>query len=134
MAVATFEDVGVALGRTITDTAEADQIDWWLSGVELIITARLGSIFNLDQGIVKYVEVEAVAAKVRRNGQSESSITVAVDDGNVTRRWDAPVSSDDITDEWWSLLAPKTETAAFSTRPGHAPGPHWQHPHARVTY
>lgn len=134
MTVATYEDVATALGRTITDGDEAGQIDWWLTGIELLIANRLGPVANLDQAAVRYVEAEAAAAKVRRNGQTESSITVSVDDGNVTRRWDQPASADDITDEWWGLLAPKSESNAFSTRPGYTPDICWPRPHMRTTY
>ena len=122
MAVAKYTDVEVILKRPIV-TPELEQVNWWLTGVELLIATRLGPVANLNQDAVKYVEAEAVAAKVRRTSGSpsdESSITVSVDDGSVTRRWDqaASVGLDDITPEWWELLAPKRESVAFSTRPG----------------
>lgn len=105
MAVATYQDVAVVLGRPISTGSEQAQVKWWLDGVELIIGAELGAIADLDQGALKFVEVEAVAAKVRRNGTAESSISVAVDDGTITRRYEnATMSSGDITDEWWDLL------------------------------
>jgi hypothetical protein len=119
MSVATYEDVAVALGRPISDPAEQSQIEWWLTGVEMFITARLGDVAELDQDVVRYVEVEAVAAKVRRHGTLESSITVAVDDGSVTRRYENSITSGDISDEWWNLLG--TESGAFSTRPDFEP-------------
>lgn len=131
MAVATYHDVGTILRREITDTTEQDQIEWWLNGIELLIATRLGPVDGLNQDAVKYVEAEAVAAKVRRTAGSpsdEASITVSVDDGSVTRRWDhsSTVGLEDITDEWWELLAPKRESVAFSTRPGYSPDcPTW---------
>jgi hypothetical protein len=118
VAVATWQEVAVALGRPTSDfTAdEQAQISWWLNGVELFIVNRLGAVAELDQATVKYVEVEAVAAKVERaKHKGASSVTVNVDDGGVTRRFESPVSADDITDEWWDLLGP--ESGAFSTRP-----------------
>lgn len=118
MAVATYADVSVALGRPISTTAEQDQVEWWLAGVELFITARLGDVTALDQTAVLYVEVEAVVAKIQRAGRSESSITVAVDDGSVTRRYENAVTASDITDEWWQLLAPGLDAASASIRPG----------------
>lgn len=121
VAVATYEDVAVALGRPISTESEQAQVGWWLDGVELFITARLGPVGNLDQSVVKYVEVEAVVAKVQRHGTRESSITVAVDDGNVTRRYENAVTAGDITDEWWNLLDPDSNTGTGSIRPGFEP-------------
>lgn len=117
MAVATYTDVAVTLGRAISDPLEQDQIEWWLDGVEMLIRVRLGDPADLDQDVLKFVEVEAVAAKVRRHGTTESSITVAVDDGSVTRRYENAVSTDDISDEWWHLLDPDSNTGAASIRP-----------------
>lgn len=122
MAVATWEDVAVALGRpTSAFTPEQQaQVTHWLNGIELLIIGRLGPVADLDPAAVKYVESEAVAAKVRRVGDGgASSVSVSVDDGTVTRRWEnAPVSSSDIWDELWSLLDPKAGDGAYSTRPG----------------
>lgn len=117
MAVATYTDVAVTLGRAISDETEQAQIEWWLSGVELFIVNRLGAVADLNEDVVKYVEVEAVAAKIRRNGTAESSITVSVDDGTVTRRYENAVSAGDITDEWWNLLDPDSGAASASIRP-----------------
>lgn len=117
MAVATYQDVEVALGRSISTDAEQDQVEWWLDGVELFITARLGDVADLNETVVQYVEVEAVVAKIQRAGRNESSITVSVDDGSVTRRFDS-VSASDITDEWWQLLDPASNAGSASIRPG----------------
>ncbi|MCZ3386324.1 MAG: hypothetical protein LH630_05035 [Actinomycetia bacterium] len=121
MAVATYEDVGVALGRPISSNAEQEQINYWLGGVELLIMTRLGSLALLNQAVLRYVETEAVVAKVRRSGTAESSITVAVDDGSVTRRYENAVSSSDISEEWWNLLDPDSSTGTASIRPGFEP-------------
>lgn len=120
MAVATYEDVAVALGRPISTEAEQAQVEWWLTGIEIIIEARLGDLAELDQDVLKYVEVEAAVTKIQRSGREESSITVTVDDGNVTRRYEN-VTVGDITDDWWNLLRPGTDSAAFSTRPSFEP-------------
>lgn len=117
MAAATVSDVAVALGRPISETAEVAQVGWWIDGVELLIRARLGDPADLDQDVLKYVEVEAVVAKIQRNGTRESSITVAVDDGSVTRRYETGVTAGDITDEWWNLLDPTIASGIFSVRP-----------------
>lgn len=113
MAVATYEDVGVALRRTISDPAEQAQIEWWLTGLEYVIRARLGDLSDLDQDVLQYVEVEAAVAKVNRAGRAESSVTVSVDDGSVTRRYDSP-TAEDITDSLWSLLSPVNSGTAYT--------------------
>lgn len=117
MTVATYQEVAVALGRPISTEGEQAQVNWWLTGVEMLIRSRLGDIALLDQDTLKYVEVEAVAEKVRRHGTRESSISVAVDDGTVTRRYENQVGAEDITDGWWELLSPATTTAAFTINP-----------------
>lgn len=117
MAVASYADVVVAIGRPISTETEQAQVEWWLTGVEMYITARLGDVSLLDQDTVKYVEVEAVAARVRRHGTTESSITVSVDDGSVTRRYENPIGADDILDQWWDLLSPSSAHSAFTINP-----------------
>lgn len=117
MAVATYQDVEVPLGRPISTAAEQAQVEWWLNGVELFIVARLGPVADLDQDTVKYVEAEAVAAKVRRQGTLESSVTVSVDDGSVTRRYENTVTAGDITEDWWRLLDPDVSASGFTVRP-----------------
>lgn len=117
MAVATYQDVEVALGRPISTTAEQAQVGYWLDGIELLIAARLGAVSDLDQDVLLYVETEAVVGRIKRNAAAgTSSITVSVDDGSVTRRFDG-VNSSDINDEWWRLLDPTWGSGAFSIRP-----------------
>lgn len=117
MTVATAGDVSVAIGRSLT-AAEITQAEWWLTGIELVIRGRLGDLAALDQDVLLYVEAEAVAEKLRRAGRSESSITVSVDDGSVTRRYENPITSGDITDEWWNLLDPSSGSGGMhSVRP-----------------
>jgi hypothetical protein len=125
VAVATWQDVAVALGRptaTFTDDQQA-QITYWLDGVELLIKSRLGPVADLDQDVLKFVETEAAAEKVRRGAQGgATSITVTADDGSVTRRYEGPqVTDGDITDAWWDLLDPTRGAGGFSTRPGFEP-------------
>lgn len=116
MAVATYEDVAVALGRPISDVTEQGQVTYWLDAVELQIKARLGDITALDQDVLKYVEVEAVATKMQNpNGyQSETIDDYTYRFGTETRRVT-------ILSEWWDLLRPATASGAFSTRPGFEP-------------
>lgn len=115
MAVATWQDVAVALGRPTSDfTAdEQAQVTYWLNAVELQIQARLGDVADLDATVVRYVEVEAVAMKMQNpNGyQSET-----VDD--YTYRFGTETRRVTILAEWWNLLRPVSASDAFSTRPG----------------
>lgn len=111
MAVATYQDVAVALGRPISDSDQQAQVEHWLTGVELAITQRLGNVASLDQDALLFVESEAVAALVRHSGVAESSITVAVDDGSVTRRYESADYANSITDAWWALLGSVKPTA-----------------------
>lgn len=124
MAVATHEDVAVALGRPISDAAEQAQVTYWLNAVELQIKARLGDVADLDEDVLKYVEVEAVATKMQNpNGyQSESIDDYTYRFGTETRRVT-------ILPEWWDLLSPTGNSGAFSTRPGFAPDVAWPWPY-----
>lgn len=118
MTAAMTEDVETALGRPAASSAELAQIEWWLSGVELLIGARLGDVSALDQDVLRYVEAEAVVAKIRRGDSRVTSETVSIDDGSMTRRFEAGVQTSDISDEWWALLNPSTGSTFYSTRPG----------------
>ena len=116
MAVATYEDVAIAIGRPISDSTEQAQVGYWLNSVELQVRARLGDVAALDQDILKYVETEAVAAKMQNpNGyQSETIDDYTYRYGNETRRVQ-------ILDEWWQMLDPDSGAASASVRPGFEP-------------
>lgn len=116
MAVATYTDVGVALGRPITDTNEQAQIDWWISSAELQIKARLGDLNLLDQDVLKYVVVEAVAAKAQ-NPEGASSETI----DDYTYRLPTETRRVTILEEWWRMLDPNVSADAYSVRPGFEP-------------
>lgn len=116
MAVATWEDVAVALGRPSSDfnADQQAQMTYWLNGAEIIVRGRLGDLALLDQDVLKYVETEVVAAKVRSiRDDGASSISVSVDDGTVTRRYES-VTSADFTGEFWTLLSPAGGASAYT--------------------
>ena len=117
MAVATVDDVVVAIGRPLSSSAEEDQVGYWLDAVELMIGARLGAVADLDQDVLRYVEIEAVALKLSNpNGyQSETIDDYTYRFGSETRR----VS---ILAEWWDLLTPSGAASAFTITPYGAPG------------
>lgn len=114
MTVATKDDVAIAIGRPISDANEVAQVEYWLRAVELQIKARLGDVYELDQDAVRFVETEAVAARMQNpNGlQSET-----VDD--YTYRYGTETRQVGIRDEWWDLLRPPTprRRRAFSVMP-----------------
>jgi hypothetical protein len=114
--VTTYTDVAVALGRPISDTDEQAQVTWWITTAELQIQSRLGDLSALDQDVLKYVVVEAVAAKAQ-NPEGASSETI----DDYTYRLPTETRRVTILDEWWQMLDPNTSAGAYSTRPGFEP-------------
>lgn len=112
MSVAIVADVATAIGRPITDYDQQAQVQWWLDSVELQIKARLGDVNLLDRDTVKYVEVEAVAARMTNPSGFQSE---TIDD--YTYRYGAETRQVIIRDEWWRMLDPDTGSGAFSARP-----------------
>lgn len=116
MTAASVQDVSTAIGRPITSETEVAQVEYWLGAAELLISARLGDVSALEQSALKYVETEAVVARMRnpQGLQSES-----IDD--YTYNYGANTMQVAILPEWWDLLAPAREFEAFSTRPSFEP-------------
>lgn len=122
MAVATWQDVAVALGRPSTAfTADQQaQVGYWLDGVELLIRSRLGAIEALDSEVVRYVETEVVAEKARpflATTDGATSVSVALDDGTVTRRYES-VRASDVTSELWGLFGLGVTGTAYTVAVG----------------
>ena len=109
MAVATYDDVAVAIGRPITDSNEQARVEYWLNAAELQIRARLGDVADLDQDAVKFVETEAAAARLSNPDGYQYE---AIDD----YRYGMPSESRQVTilDEWWGLLSPASGGSAYS--------------------
>ena len=112
----TYSDVAVALGRSITDADEQAQITWWISSAELQIKSRLGDLTLLDQDVLKYVVVEAVATKAQN---PEGAASESIDD--YTYRLPAETRRVTILEEWWRMLDPDVSAEAYSVRPGFTP-------------
>lgn len=112
----TVEDVAVSLGRPIVGHVEVDQVSWWIRAAEVQIRARLGDLSLLDQEVLNYVVVEAVAAKAQN---PEGALSETVDD--YTYRLPSESRRVTILDEWWSLLDSGSSSGAFSIRPGFEP-------------
>lgn len=111
MSLATVQDVAAAVGRPITDDAEVSQVEYWLNAAEMLITARLGDVLELDANKVIYVETEAVVARLSNpNGyQSET-----IDD--YTYRYGTGTRQVTILPEWWTLLSPKRSGSFYTVR------------------
>jgi hypothetical protein len=110
--VATTLDVQVALGRSISDDTELAQVQYWLDAAELLIVGRLGDVSELDAAAVRYVETEAVVAKMLNPGGYSSE---SIDD--YTYRLPSETRRVSILDEWWDLLTPAGSSAAFTITP-----------------
>lgn len=106
MAVIDYTDVATAIGRPISDENEQAQVTQWIADVELLISARLGALADLDQDLLAYVEREAVIARMRHRDE-DSSDGASVDTGseNYFLRVLAP---------WWALLSPETRAGAMT--------------------
>ncbi|WP_418063155.1 hypothetical protein [Pimelobacter simplex] len=131
----TPENIAVALGRTAPadGTPEHDQWEMWIADALMLIEARLvgtgpgqvPSLDDLDPAKLDYVVREAVVAHIR-NPDDATQVAVSVDDASTSRSYRSAKGRVTILDEWWELLAPKTNSRAFSVRPqpeaaGHAP-------------
>lgn len=100
MTLATYLDVEASLGRSLT-MEERRRAEWWLSGAEVQIKAKLGDVSALDAETVRYVEAEAVAARMT-NPEGYSSETI----DDYTYRRGSETRTVKIADEWWAMLAP----------------------------
>lgn len=125
----TIDDVAVALGRPSVDLGSPEGLQWalWIKDARLLIGARLGDLAGLDQDILDYVVLQAVISQVRKPDDA-TSISVQVDDAQVSRRYASSTGRVTILDDWWSLLDPGRGTSgAFSVRPGFQPDYRWAH-------
>lgn len=122
MATVTSDDVATSLGRPLNEV-EAGQVTLWGDDAEMLIVSEMGPLVGLDFRLVGYVIRESIVARIRKGpGQGLESLTVAVDDGNVTRRFASPVEREDwLLPGWQDLLRRRVESSAFSTRPGFVP-------------
>lgn len=117
----TASDIATSLGRSLT-TAEQAQADQWITDAYMLIQIKFGDGYaDLEADLVDYVVRESVSNRFRSGANNgASSISVAVDDGTVTRRWENSTgeSADSwLLDGWVDLLSPARDSVAFSTRP-----------------
>lgn len=133
MAYATPEDVAKELrGSTSVSDVEAVQWQTWLDRVRRSIErgfTRAG--LNLDDQInlgtpteadVNDVMISAVLRKIANPKWGESSTTVTIDDGQLTRRYEGATGDPLVLlAEDWTALLPGSPSSGWSTRPGFAP-------------
>lgn len=111
--IVTREDVEVSLGRSIDSDFERAQVDWWIQSAELQIRTRLGDLALLDQDVLMFVVVEAVAAKA---SNPEGMQSETIDD--YTYRLPAETRRVTILPEWWDMLSPRRRRSrAYSVQP-----------------
>lgn len=119
-------DIDTGLDRPLT-SEESERLTRWIAQAEALIGLRIPATVAFPDGVLAMVVTMAVERRweSRRGSGGESSITVAVDDGNVTRRYGERDSKAGSTwwflPEWWEWLNPAGESGAFSTRPGFEP-------------
>jgi hypothetical protein len=109
MAIATWQDVQTALGRPISDTDE-QRAEWWLDrrgDPDPGPSRRRGPA---RPGTVRYVEAEAVAARMS-NPDNYTSETI----DDYTYRYGSETRQVVIRDDWWALLSP--QRGSFYTIP-----------------
>lgn len=101
--VTTPEQVGVELGRPISDDMEFQQIGSWIRRAEIRIERRLGALEDLDPNVVTDVVVRAVARKVRN---PDGFVSESVDDYNYRYNEATRKGEVYITDDEWADLSP----------------------------
>lgn len=112
MAVITYQEVALSLGRPISTPDEQAQVTQWIADAETLIRVRLGDLAALDQDVLAYVVREAVILKLRNpEGYSSESID------DYTYRWGTDSGRVSILDEWWDMLTPTGSANAFTITP-----------------
>lgn len=106
------DTIQVALGRATFSSAEADQWQMWIDDALLLIDARLGDVAELDQAKLDYVVREAVVAHIRHPDDA-TQVSVSIDDATSSRTYRSGRGRVTIIDEWWALLSPADDGAAF---------------------
>lgn len=121
-------DVATTLRRSTPDVDSLDYAQWamWIDDAEMLIADRLGDLTALNQKTLSFVVREAVADRVKKPDDA-TQVEIAVDDARVSRRYSSSTGQITIRDEWWTLLAPATESSsgAFSIRPSFTPDCSW---------
>lgn len=112
----TPETIAVALGVTApSDPLVEDQWAMWISDAEMLIETRRAAleVESIDQAKLDYVVREAVVAHIKRP-EDATQVTVAVDDGSMSKSYKSGKGRVAILDEWWALLGLTNPSGAYT--------------------
>ena len=130
----TWRDVQATLGRTFTQPQQV-QADAWIKQARILIGSRATQIGktldDLDQDTLDMVVTEAVAARAKRPDDA-TEVSIKVDDGETTRRYESSTGQIEITAAWWDLLFPRAAQNLFTITPVYEPDQHHRRPHLIV--
>ena len=115
MTYATFDDVAIHLGRSLSETEES-QIFMWISWLEADIASKLPDLTTVDPTAAQRVIVQSIASYLD-NPTAASEVQVSVDDGSVTKRYTRSLGRVQILPELWADLGWSGETGAFTVSP-----------------
>lgn len=122
----TLDKIATRLGVATPDPTSAQGKQWleWIGDAEALIELRAAAL-GIDLGAIDADVVDRVVAlavvAMARNPMNETQVRVTIDDGTVDKRRSSSKGEVDITDEWWGWLGLRSESGAFSTRPGFEP-------------
>jgi hypothetical protein len=127
MSYASWLDVEVRFGRTLTD-AEKQQVTAWLEDIESTILARIPNLADLVAAgtlqTATIVKIEAAAViRVLRN--PDGKLVERIDDYSWTRDSSTATGQLGLLDSEWAELTPATASEAFTIRPYYEPPPVW---------
>lgn len=114
------ELVAQELARPVPEPPTFDQWQSWIDRAYRLIESRLGSetYAAIDPDTLDDVVLVAVAQHVRAwRDTTASRYTVSVDDGTVSRQYEAPVGLLEIPDDLWPLLGVEAVGQSFTIEP-----------------
>ncbi|MGC4151502.1 MAG: hypothetical protein QM628_00290 [Propionicimonas sp.] len=113
----TVNEIQTEVGRTL-DSFEVAQATLWIESTRTVIShGRDGrshiDLDSLDQATLEMVIREAVADRIK-HPDAAKQVSISVDDGQVSRTYEASSGRIQIRDEWWDMLLPTKTAGAFT--------------------
>ncbi|WP_143483604.1 hypothetical protein [Propionicimonas paludicola] len=103
--------------------AQVSQVQMWITDAQMLIRIRADrervDVASLDSSVVDYVVRQAVAALVKKPDAAKE-VSVQVDDGQVSKKFESATGQIEITPEWWELLFPAGRGSSFSISLSHS--------------
>jgi hypothetical protein len=121
-------NIAVDLGRAAPTPGSPTYLQWelWITDAELLIANRRALLpeVTVDPATLDYVVRQAVLAHVKKPDDA-TQVTIAVDDGSSSRRYESGKGRVTILDEWWDDLGLALDDGKpFTIRPaGQTPNP-----------